>query len=63
LRRPRRGGQQSDSDLWESPAYNGPNAWMPLLQNGELEMGIINILDRYGSHRNGNYKKPIPVCA
>lgn len=25
--------------------YNGPNAWMPLLDNGELEFGIINILD------------------
>ena len=25
--------------------YNGPNAWMPLLESGEIEFGIINILD------------------
>src|SRR5215203_2995194 len=25
--------------------YNGPNAWMPLLDDGEIEFGIINILD------------------
>lgn len=27
--------------------YNGPNAWMPLLESGEIEMGIMNILDSY----------------
>jgi TRAP-type uncharacterized transport system substrate-binding protein len=27
--------------------YNGPNAWMPLLEGGEIEMGIINILDSH----------------
>jgi uncharacterized protein len=41
--------------------YNGPNAWMPLLQNGELEMGIINILDSYmAATGTGNYKKAYP---
>jgi len=38
--------------------YNGPNAWMPLLDNGELEFGIINILDSYmAATGTGNYKK------
>lgn len=37
--------------------YNGPNAWMPLLQNGEIEMGIINILDSHmAATGTGNYK-------
>lgn len=41
--------------------YNGPNAWMPLLQNGELEMGIINILDSHmAATGTGNYKKAYP---
>jgi uncharacterized protein len=41
--------------------YNGPNAWMPLLQNGELEMGIINILDSHmAATGTGNYKKAFP---
>lgn len=41
--------------------YNGPNAWMPLLQNGELEFGIMNILDAYMAHTGtGNYPKPNP---
>lgn len=41
--------------------YNGPNAWMPLLQNGELEFGIINILDAYMANTGtGNYSKPTP---
>jgi uncharacterized protein len=41
--------------------YNGPNAWMPLLQNGELEFGIINILDAYMAQTGtGNYEKPSP---
>lgn len=41
--------------------YNGPNAWMPLLENGELEFGIINILDSYmASTGTGNYSKPYP---
>src|SRR4030095_7684482 len=42
--------------------YNGPNAWMPLLENGELEFGIINILDAYmAATGTGNYKKPYPA--
>ena len=41
--------------------YNGPNAWMPLLENGEIEMGIINILDSYmAASGTGDYKKPNP---
>jgi TRAP transporter TAXI family solute receptor len=41
--------------------YNGPNSWMPLLQSGELEMGIINILDSYmAATGTGNYKKAYP---
>jgi uncharacterized protein len=42
--------------------YNGPNAWMPLLENGEIEFGIINILDSYmASTGTGNYKKAYPM--
>ena len=41
--------------------YNGPNAWMPLLQNGELEFGIMNILDASMANAGtGNYPKPNP---
>lgn len=41
--------------------YNGPNAWMPLLQNGELEFGIMNILDASMAQTGtGNYEKPNP---
>ena len=41
--------------------YNGPNAWMPLLESGELEMGIINILDSHmAATGTGNYKSPYP---
>jgi|SRR5687768_3176575 uncharacterized protein len=41
--------------------YNGPNAWMPLLENGELEMGIINILDSHmAATGTGNYKSAYP---
>jgi len=41
--------------------YNGPNAWMPLLENGEIEMGIINILDSYmAATGTGNYKTAYP---
>ncbi len=41
--------------------YNGPNAWMPLLESGEIEMGIINILDSYmAASGTGDYKKPNP---
>ena len=40
--------------------YNGPNAWMPLLDNGELEFGIINILDSHmAATGTGNYKKSL----
>jgi TRAP-type uncharacterized transport system substrate-binding protein len=42
--------------------YNGPNAWMPLLDNGELEFGIINILDAHmAATGTGNYKKAYPT--
>ena len=41
--------------------YNGPNAWMPLLEGGEIEMGIMNILDSYmAATGTGEYKKPVP---
>ena len=41
--------------------YNGPNAWMPLLHNGELEFGIMNILDAsMAMTGTGNYEKPFP---
>ena len=37
--------------------YNGPKAWMPLLEGGEIEMGIINILDSHmAATGTGNYK-------
>lgn len=42
--------------------YNGPNAWMPLMENGEVEFGIINILDSHmAATGTGNYKKPYPI--
>ena len=42
--------------------YNGPNAWMPLMENGEVEFGIINILDSHMAVTGtGNYKKPYPM--
>jgi uncharacterized protein len=41
--------------------YNGPNAWITLLENGELEFGIINILDsKMAATGTGNYKKAFP---
>ena len=41
--------------------YNGPNAWMPLLESAEIEMGIINSLDSFmAATGTGNYKKPYP---
>ena len=41
--------------------YNGPNAWMPLLESGEIEFGIINILDsNMAATGTGNYKKAHP---
>jgi len=41
--------------------YNGPNAWMTLMDNGELEFGIINILDsKMAATGTGNYKKAYP---
>ncbi len=41
--------------------YNGPNAWMPLLESGEIDMGIINILDSYmAATGTGNYKSAYP---
>ena len=42
--------------------YNGPNAWMPLLESGEIEFGIINILDAHmAATGTGNYKKAHPA--
>ena len=42
--------------------YNGPNAWMPLLEDGEIEFGIINILDSHmAATGTGNYKKAYPT--
>jgi TRAP transporter TAXI family solute receptor len=42
--------------------YNGPNAWMPLLHNGEIEFGIMNILDaRMAMTGTGDYQKPFPI--
>ena len=42
--------------------YNGPNAWMPLLENGEIEFGIMNILDAsMAMNGKGNYEKPFPT--
>jgi uncharacterized protein len=41
--------------------YNGPNAWVTLLDNGELEFGIMNILDaKMAATGTGNYKKAHP---
>src|SRR5512134_3810900 len=41
--------------------YNGPNAWMPLLESGEVDFGIINILDsNMAATGTGNYKKAYP---
>jgi TRAP transporter TAXI family solute receptor len=41
--------------------YNGPNAWMPLLQNAEVEFGIMNILDAYmAMNGTGSYEKSFP---
>jgi len=42
--------------------YNGPNAWMPLLESGELELGVLNILDsQMAATGTGNYKKAYPM--
>jgi len=42
--------------------YNGPNAWMPLLEAGEVDFGIINILDsNMAATGTGNYKKAYPT--
>jgi len=42
--------------------YNGPNAWMPLLESGEVDFGIINILDSHmAATGTGNYKKTYPM--
>jgi hypothetical protein len=42
--------------------YNGPNAWMPLLESGEVEFGFINILDAHmAATGTGNYKKAYPT--
>jgi TRAP transporter TAXI family solute receptor len=42
--------------------YNGPNAWMPLLESSEIEFGIINILDsNMAATGTGNYKKAYPM--
>lgn len=42
--------------------YNGPNAWMPLLESGEIEFGFINILDAHmAATGTGNCKKAYPM--
>ncbi len=42
--------------------YNGPNAWMPLMESGEIEFGFINILDAHmAATGTGNYKKAYPM--
>jgi TRAP transporter TAXI family solute receptor len=39
--------------------YNGPNAWISLLDGGELEFGVINILDaKMAATGTANYKRP-----
>ena len=51
-----------NADRAKVQPYNGPNAWMPLLENGEVEFGIINILDSYMAVTGtGNYKKAYPM--
>ncbi len=41
--------------------YNGPNAWMPLLESGEIDFGIMNILDaNMAATGTGTYKKAFP---
>lgn len=41
--------------------YAGPNTFVPLLESGELEFGIINILDSYMAMTGtGTYKKAYP---
>lgn len=42
--------------------YNGPNAWMPLIESGELELGVLNILDaQMAATGTGNHKKAYPM--
>ncbi|MBI2361041.1 MAG: ABC transporter substrate-binding protein [Deltaproteobacteria bacterium] len=42
--------------------HSGPNAWISLLQNGELEFGIINTIDSYMAMTGtGNFPKPSPA--
>jgi len=42
--------------------HSGPNAWISLLQNGELEFGIINTIDSYMAMTGtGNFGKPSPA--
>ena len=44
--------------------YNGPNAWMPLLESGEVEFGFINILDAHmAATGTGNYRRLIQLFA
>ena len=41
--------------------FSGPNTFVPLLESGELEFGIINILDTHmAATGTGNYKKAYP---
>jgi hypothetical protein len=41
--------------------FSGPNTFVPLLESGELEFGIINILDtQMAALGTGNYKKAYP---
>src|SRR5262245_6340435 len=42
--------------------YNGPNAWMPLLDSGEIEMGIIYVLDSHtAATGTGEDRQPYPA--
>ncbi len=42
--------------------HSGPNAWISLLQNGELEFGIINTIDSYMAMTGtGNFEKSSPA--
>ena len=60
-RRWRRSPAESTQVSAKVQPYNGPNAWMPLLESGEIEFGIINILDsNMAATGTGNYKKAYP---
>ena len=44
-------------------AHAGPNTFVPLLESGELEFGIVNILDAHMAMTGtGTYKKLTRAC-